>query len=141
MAFCCCSCRTNISAQTTRLLVHWYLRIFRSFSPAWLLPAPVAPHRNPYLPELFAPGYASHQRVMLLAAGLTYETIPPTPWARTVMSVLEALFGETPHGSTADRVLEHYRAYASAHPLIGCRSFETCPVTVSPAPGAALEAP
>jgi len=98
------------------------------------IPAPVAPHRNPYLPRLTAPGYRPHQRVMLLAAGLTYETIPPSPWARTVMSVLEALFDENPHGSTADRVLEHYRAYASAHPLIGCRSFETCPVAVAPAP-------
>jgi hypothetical protein len=103
------------------------------------VPAPVAPHQNPYLPRLLAPGYASHQRVMLVAAGLTYETIPPSPWARTVMSVLEALFLETPHGSTADRVLEHYRAYASAHPLIGCRSFDTCPVSVSSAPGAVPE--
>jgi hypothetical protein len=98
------------------------------------VPPPVAPHRNPYLPQLFAAGYAHHQRVMLLAAGLTYETIPPSPWARTVMSVLEALFDENPHGSTADRVVEHYRAYASAHPLIGCRSFETCPVAIAPAP-------
>jgi hypothetical protein len=105
------------------------------------VPGPVAPRQNPYLPRLLAPGYDSHQRVMLLAAGLTYETIPPSPWARTVMAVLEALFRETPHGSTADRVLEHYRAYASAHPLIGCRSFDRCPVSVSPAPGAAQEAP
>ncbi len=105
------------------------------------VPAPVAPRANPYLPRLLASGYAHHQRVMLLAAGLTYETIPPSPWARTVMSVLEALFEENPHGSTADRVLEHYRAYASAHPLIGCRSFDTCPVAVAPAPGAQLPAP
>jgi hypothetical protein len=104
------------------------------------VPPPVAPHQNPYLPQLLAPGYASHQRVMLLAAGLTYETIPPTPWARTVMSVLEALFHETPHGSTADRVLEHYLAYASAHPLIGCRSFDTCAIAVAPPPAAAPEA-
>jgi hypothetical protein len=105
------------------------------------VPAPVAPYQNPYLPRLLAPAYASHQRVMLLAAGLTYETIPPSPWARTVMAVLEALFRETPHGSTADRVLEHYRAYASAHPLIGCRSFDSCSVSVSAAPGATQEAP
>ena len=99
------------------------------------VPPPVAPGRNPYLPRLVGPGYLPHQRIVLLAAGLTYETIPPSPWGRTVKSVLEVLFDENPHGSTVDRVREHYLAYASAHPLIGCRSFETCPVGVGPAPG------
>lgn len=101
------------------------------------VPPPVAPGRNPYLPHLFGPGYLPHQRIMLLAAGLTYETIPPSPWGRTVKSVLEVLFDENPNGSTLDRVREHYRAYASAHPLIGCHSFETCPVEVAPAPAGA----
>jgi hypothetical protein len=105
------------------------------------VPAPVAPGRNPYFPKLFGPGYRAHQRVMLVAAGLTYETIPPSPWGRTVKSVLEVLFDENPHGSTADRVHEHYLAYASAHPLIGCTSFEACAVEVRPAPLAANAGP
>jgi hypothetical protein len=101
------------------------------------VPPPVAPGRNPYLPRLLGPGYLPHQRIVLIAAGLTYETIPPSPWGRTVKSVLEVLFDANPHGSTLDRVHEHYLAYASAHSLIGCRSFETCPVAVAPAPAGA----
>jgi hypothetical protein len=98
------------------------------------VPPPVEPGRNPYLPRLLGPGYAPHQRVMLLAAGLTYETIPPSPWGRTVKAVLEVLFEENRHASTADRVKEHYLAYASAHPLIGCARFEDCAVEVGEAP-------
>ena len=58
-------------------------------------PAPqaVAPTRNPYFSRLVGPGYLPHQRVVLLAAGLTYETIPPSPWGRTVKAVLEVLAG------------------------------------------------
>jgi hypothetical protein len=100
------------------------------------VPPPVAPGRNPYLPQLTAPGYLPNQRLMLLAAGLTYETIPPSPWGRTVKAVLEGLFDRNPHASTADRVREHYLAYASAHPLIGCARFEDCPVELGPAPAA-----
>jgi hypothetical protein len=97
------------------------------------LERPVPPAReaveNPYLPALLADGYAPNQRVMLLAAGLTYETIPESPWARTVKAVLEGLFEEDPYGSTADRVLEHYLAYHSAHFLIGCRRAADCPLS------------
>ena len=92
------------------------------------VPAPRAPLANPYLPALVGPGYLPNQRIMLVAAGLTYETIPPSPWARTVKAVLEGLFVENPSGSTADRVLEHYQAYRSAHPWIGCRRFADCPI-------------
>ncbi len=97
------------------------------------VPPPVAPGRNPYFPRLVGPGYLLHQRVVLLAAGLTYETIPPSPWGRTVKSVLEVLFDEKPRASTATRIRDHYLAYASAHPLIGCRDFEECPVEIRPA--------
>lgn len=101
------------------------------------VPPPVAPGRNPYFPRLIGPGYLPHQRIVLLAAGLTYETIPPSPWGRTVKSVLEVLFDEKPRASTATRIRDHYLAYASAHPLIGYRSFSDCPVKIEPAPAAA----
>lgn len=95
---------------------------------------PRAPQRaveareNPYLPALVGPGYFPTQRVMLLAAGVTYETIPESPWGRTVKSVLEADFHENPHGNTHDRVVEHYLAYHSAQPFLGCRDLADCPV-------------
>ena len=83
---------------------------------------PLQPEKgNPYLPALVGPGYWPNQRVVLLAAGLTYETIPPSPWATSVKAVLEGLFQEHPYGSSADRVREHYRAYHAAHGRIGCR--------------------
>jgi hypothetical protein len=97
-------------------------------------PPPVAPTRNPYFSPLVGPGYLPHQRVVLLAAGLTYETIPPSPWGRTVKAVLEVLFNEKPHASTAQRILDHYLAYKSAHPLIGYRSFADYPTPLPPAP-------
>jgi hypothetical protein len=100
------------------------------------VPPPVAPGRNPYFSHLFGPGYLAHQRIVLLAAGLTYETIPPSPWGRTVKAVLEVLFDEKPRASAATRIRDHYLAYASAHPLIGCRSFAECPVAIAPAPQA-----
>ena len=100
------------------------------------VPPPVAPGRNPYFSRLVGPGYLPHQRIVLLAAGLTYETIPPSPWGRTVKSVLEVLFDEQPRASTATRIRDHYLAYASAHPLIGFRSFADCPVEIAPAPAA-----
>jgi hypothetical protein len=92
-------------------------------------PVPIArqPESNPYLPSITAPGYALPQRVMLVAAGLTYATIPDSPWARTVKGVLEGLFLAKPIASTRDRVEEHYLAYHSAHAFIGCRSVEACP--------------
>jgi hypothetical protein len=97
----------------------------------WRLDEPVPPRSearaNPYLPYLFGPGYLPNQRVVLLAAGLTYETIPGSPWAYSVMAVLEDLFNRKPHASTADRVLDHYLAYQSAHDRIGCRSLADCP--------------
>lgn len=95
-------------------------------------PPPVAAVGNPYLPALIGPGYFPTQRVMLVAAGLTYATIPPSPWATTVKSVLEADFRANPRGSTADRVREHYLAYHSAHPYLGCRGFEACPLPPLP---------
>ena len=99
-------------------------------------PAPqaVAPTRNPYFSRLVGPGYLPHQRVVLLAAGLTYETIPPSPWGRTVKAVLEVLFNEKPRASTAQRILDHYLAYRAAHPLIGYRSFADYPTPLPPAP-------
>lgn len=111
---------------------------FNQWSDVTLLPdrvtsidAPVPAMRpeadNPYLPALVAPGYWPNQRVVLVAAGLTYETIPPSPWATSVKAVLEGLFHEKPYGSTADRVLEHYLAYHSAHAQIGCRALADCP--------------
>jgi hypothetical protein len=97
-------------------------------------PPPVAPTRNPYFSRLVGPGYLPHQRVVLLAAGLTYETIPPSPWGRTVKAVLEVLFNEKPHASTAQRILDHYLSYRSAHDLIGYRSFAEYPMQLPPAP-------
>ncbi len=82
---------------------------------------------NPYLQALWAPGYLPNQRVLLLAAGLTCEAIPPSPWATTVKAVLEGLFLERPFGATQDRVLEHYLAYHSAQLQIGCRALDDCP--------------
>ena len=76
---------------------------------------------------LGSPAYRPHVNVMLLAAGLTYETIPPSPWARTVMAVLEHAFNANPVASTQDRVVEHYLAYHSAHDRIGCRDLAECP--------------
>ena len=83
------------------------------------VPPLVEPEANPYLPAVSAPCYGLNQRVMLVAAGLTYETIPNAPWARGVRSALEESFRQNPFGSTHDRVLEHYVAYHSAHALIG----------------------
>ena len=95
------------------------------------LPGPVPEMRtdseNPYLTALTSSGYWPNQRLVLLAAGLTYATIPPSPWATTVEAVLVGLFAEQPHGATADRVLEHYLAYHSAHPRIGYRRLADCP--------------
>lgn len=95
------------------------------------LEAPVPPMQaeegNPYLPALMGEGYLPNQRVVLVAAGLTYETIPPSPWATTVKAVLEGLFHATPFGSTRDRILEHYLAYHAAHGQIGCRDLADCP--------------
>lgn len=93
--------------------------------------APIPPmrtgHANPYLPAFRGPGYLPNQRVVLLAAGLIYETIPPSPWATTVKAVLEGAFHSKPFGSTRERVLEHYLAYHSAHVQIGCRDLADCP--------------
>ena len=85
---------------------------------------------NPYLSAVTASGYWPHQRVVLVAAALTYDTIPPSPWATTVKSVLEVLFEAKPQASSQDRVREHHLAYHSAHPIIGCRSLERCPAFV-----------
>lgn len=92
------------------------------------VPKPRAEEGNPYLPALAQPGYAVQQRVMLAAAGVTYATIPPSPWATTVKAVLEGLFHENPVASTGDRVREHYLAYHSAHGFIGCTSYHDCPL-------------
>jgi len=103
---------------------------------AWRLTAPVPPavepRANPYLAALGSPVYRPHLNVMLLAAGLTYETIPPSPWAQTVMAVLEHAFNENPVASTQDRVVEHYLAYHSAHDRIGCRALAECPAAGAP---------
>lgn len=105
---------------------------------AWALDAPIpvprAERTNPYFEALIGPGYFPTQRVMLLAAGVTYATIPPSPWATTVKAVLEGDFEVNPHGSTADRVAEHYLAYHAAQPFLGCRDFAECPL-----PEAALD--
>jgi hypothetical protein len=82
---------------------------------------------NPYLPAFMGGGYLPNQRVVLLAAGLTYETIPPSPWATTVKAVLEGLFHADPFASTAARVREHYLAYHASHAQIGCRDLAACP--------------
>ena len=91
------------------------------------IPPMQAEEGNPYLPALTGPGYLPNQRIVLVAAGLTYETIPPSPWATTVKAVLEGLFHAKPFGSTRDRVLEHYLAYHAAHGQIGCRDLADCP--------------
>ncbi len=98
-----------------------------SFSLAATVPSARQPVANPYVARITAPGYALPQRVMLVAAGLTYATIPDSPWARTVKGVLEGQFEANPVGATRDRVEEHYLAYHSAHAKIGCRSLEDCP--------------
>jgi hypothetical protein len=97
-----------------------------SLSIAATVPSARQPVANPYVPRITAPGYALPQRVMLVAAGLTYATIPDSPWARTVKGVLESQFELNPVASTRERVEEHYLAYHSAHPKIGCRSLEAC---------------
>lgn len=94
------------------------------------IPAARAEVANPYLPALAQPGYALQQRVMLMAAGITYATIPPSPWATTVKAVLEGQFEENPVASTADRVREHYLAYHAAHPFIGCANYRECPIAL-----------
>ncbi len=100
-------------------------------------PSEVPPMRleqgNPYLSALVGEGYLPNQRVVLVAAGLTYDTIPPSPWATAVKAVLEGLFLDKPFGSTRDRVLEHYLAYHAAHPRIGCRQESDCPIEPEPA--------
>ena len=106
---------------------------------AWTLGAEAVPAmreegENPYARALTGPGYWPNQRVVLLAATLTYDTIPPSPWATTVKAVLEGRFEAKPFGSTRDRVLEHYLAYHSAHPLIGCRRLDECAAFVPVAP-------
>ena len=73
------------------------------------------PVANPYLPALDRPEYHWHQRVLLLAAGSTYNLIPASPWSRDVQGTLEYLFLKNPLGSTADRVGEHYQGYLAAH--------------------------
>ncbi len=105
----------------------------RHFAEAGPAPPPRAAACNPYAPALWAPGYLPHQRVVLLAAALTYETIPPSPWATTVKAVLEGLFEEKPFGDASDRVLEHYLAYRSAHPRLACEGREPC-AAAPPAP-------
>lgn len=109
------------------------------------LAAPVPPavgeRANPYLPVLGSPAYAPHVNLMLLAAGLTYETIPPSPWATTVKAVLEDQFNRKPVASTQDRVVEHYLAYHAAHSRVGCRGFSACPVEPAAAPAVASEPP
>ncbi len=113
---------------------------WRDFHPlpdrAWTLdesiPPMAAEGRNPYLEALFGPGYWPNQRVILVAAGLTYDTIPPSPWATTVKAVLEVLFDEKPNATSHDRVVEHYRAYHSAHIQIGCTDLAECPVDRCP---------
>jgi len=92
------------------------------------VPPPRAAGANPYLGALVGPGYFPTQRTMLLAAGLTYATIPPSPWATTVKAVLEGDFRANPFAPTLDRVREHYLAYHAAHPFLGCRDFESCPL-------------
>lgn len=76
------------------------------------------PVANPYLPRLAQPGYSPPGRVLLLCAGLTYGLIPSSPWARAVKGTLEAEMNRNPHGSTQQRVEEHYRAYLAAHSRI-----------------------
>jgi hypothetical protein len=98
-----------------------------SFSLAAKVPSASQPVANPYVPRITAPEYALPQRVMLVAAGLTYATIPDSPWGRTVKGVLESQFEQNPVATTRDRVEEHYLAYQSAHSMIGCRSLEACP--------------
>jgi len=81
---------------------------------------------NPYLAALVAPGYWPNQRVVLLAAGLTYGAIPPSPWARAVRDLLAELFAAQPHGGAALRVREHYLAYHAAHRQLGCQRRGDC---------------
>ena len=89
---------------------------------------PLEPGRaNPYLPRLGEAGHAPHVNVMLIAAGLTYETIPDAPWARGVRDVLEHSFNANPVASTHDRVVEHYLAYHAAHSRLPCRDAAACP--------------
>ena len=71
---------------------------------------------------------------LLLAATLTYDTIPSSPWATTVKAVLEGRFEANPFASIGDRVREHYLAYHSAHPVIGCRRLDGCAAFAPAAP-------
>ncbi len=103
---------------------------------AWSLARPVPPvvagSANPYLPALGSSEISPHVNVMLLAAGVTYATIPDAPWARAVRSVLEHDFNRNPVASTQARVVEHYLAYHASHSRIGCRASADCPMPPAP---------
>jgi hypothetical protein len=73
------------------------------------------PVSNPYLTALDRPEYPLQQRLLLFAAGSTYDWIPNAPWSKSVKGTLEGLFVKNPLGSSADRVKEHYIGYLAAH--------------------------
>ena len=73
------------------------------------------PVSNPYLTSLDRSEYHLQQRLLLFAAGSTYDLIPNTPWSKSVKGTLGGLFNKNPVGSSADRVEEHYFGYLAAH--------------------------
>jgi len=73
------------------------------------------PISNPYLTALDRSEYRLQQRLLLFAAGSTYDLIPNAPWSKSVKETLEGLFVKNPLGSSADRVKEHYIGYLAAH--------------------------
>jgi hypothetical protein len=73
------------------------------------------PVLNPYLTAIDRSEYRFQQRLLLFAAGSTYDLIPNAPWSKSVKGTLEGLFVKNPLGSSADRVKEHYIGYLAAH--------------------------
>lgn len=87
-----------------------------------VLPEISLPDQNPYLPKLEKKEYNIPQRVLLFAAGNTYQFIPESPWAKVVKGVLEAETNRNPVATSRDRVIEHHVGYIKAHPFIGCKN-------------------
>lgn len=80
-------------------------------------PTPEAspPLGNAYQHALDAGLVGAAQRPLVIAASLTYETIPCAPWASHVQGTLELAFRGHPKASSMDRVREHFQAFAAAH--------------------------
>lgn len=87
---------------------------YTPWSEAKALP-PQDPARNIYADALEEDDVALQRIPLLGAAALTYNLIPPSPWALRVKGTLEGGFLANPKGGSLDRVLEHFQAFSTAH--------------------------